>query len=153
MLSSAIRVTPSIRGNATTVRTPASRFATCETSCARTASTSRSPRTSVSPRVTATVARAGLIPSVKAFGVSVSTIASRGTGRSASSASRSSGRSSPGTEPGSGKVARALRRTRLSVPRRCVSAATTVIPPITAVYASHPGCHQRSAITPTAIAA
>ena len=66
-----------------------SRFATCESSCASTASTSCGSSLRHSPSVTATAACFGLRPVAKAFGTSLGMIAMRGFGRPAIAQRRS----------------------------------------------------------------
>ena len=66
-----------------------SRFAMCESSCARTPSTSFGSSRSHSPVVTQTAACLGERPVAKAFGTGVSMIATRGFGRSAIAQRRS----------------------------------------------------------------
>src|SRR5437660_1188506 len=72
-----------------TVMIRTSRLATCESSWASTPSISCGSRRSQRPRVTATAACFGLRPVAKAFGTSVSTIATFGFGRSAIAQRRS----------------------------------------------------------------
>ncbi len=69
--------------------TRTSRFATCESSCASTASSSCGSSLRQSPCVTATTACCGLRPVANAFGTSVSTTATRGFGSPAIAHSRS----------------------------------------------------------------
>ncbi len=66
-----------------------SRFATCESSCASTASISCGSSRRIRPSVTATAACFGLRPVAKAFGTSDGMIATRGFGRPARAQSRS----------------------------------------------------------------
>ena len=66
-----------------------SRFATCESSCASTPSTSRGSSRCQRPVVTATAAFFGFRPVANAFGTSLSITATLGFGRSAIAASRS----------------------------------------------------------------
>ena len=66
-----------------------SRFATCESSCASTASTSCGSSRFQRPCVTATAACFGLRPVANAFGTSVGMTAMRGFGRPAIAQSRS----------------------------------------------------------------
>ena len=65
------------------VMTATSRWATCESSCASTPSSSCGSSRSSRPWVTATAACLGLRPVAKALGMSVGMIATRGIGRPA----------------------------------------------------------------------
>src|SRR5919206_251431 len=84
-----VRNAASIAKKLATVMIRTSRFATCESSWARTPSISFGSSRRQRPVVTATTACFGLRPVAKAFGTSVSTTATRGFGRSDMAHSRS----------------------------------------------------------------
>ena len=75
--------------NDATVMTVTSLCATCDSSCDTTASSSAWSSRRMSPVVAQTTARSWLRPVAKAFGMSVSAIATRGLGMSARAHSRS----------------------------------------------------------------
>ena len=82
-------IAASIAKKLASVMISTSRFAMCDSSCARTPSTSFGSRRSQSPVVTQTAACFGERPVANAFGTAVSMIATFGFGRSALAHSRS----------------------------------------------------------------
>ena len=84
-----VTIPATIPAEEATVITSTSRWATWESSCASTASSSSAVSVRRMPVVTQTADRLGERPVAKAFGRSVSAIATRGLGMSASAQSRS----------------------------------------------------------------
>ncbi len=104
-----------------------SRFATCESSCASTASTSFGSSRRQRPFVTATAACFGLRPVAKAFGTSVGMTATRGFGRSASAQSRSTIACRSGASSGVTIFAPDAASATLSAVQYCTTAIRTMI--------------------------
>lgn len=115
------------------VITATSRCATCDSSCARTPSSSSGSRRRSSPVVAQTSAFFRLRPVAKAFGTSVSATATRGLGMSASAHSRSTAPCSSGACAGVTSRAPMLNAAIRSLNQNCA----TNSPPTSSTISGH----------------